>query len=387
MPWGLASLKASTEQRANFSGQSAQVVSSFEFGISPFGCYNMAGNVKEWCLNETTQGYLTAGASWEDPAYLYGNFAYYSGFHSSRSLGFRCVRQAGHQSGDQGGMKINLEKLTPKYSPVNETTFRSFLNFYRYDKRPLDAQVIETIETADWTRQKITFAGAGSDRVIAYLFFPKKAAKPYQCINHAPYGAAFYGVTLAEIVELELASHLKSGRAVLAVVPRGCTEREEPSFSSSIASVKYRELSVQRVTEWSMGLDYLATRDDIDMNKLAYLGMSWGAAGNGLISLAVENRYRAMVLVASGLELYDPQKLPEVNPINFVPYIKLPKLLIQGKYDEEYTLAAHAKPLYQLLREPKQFVVIDSGHVPPLEARVPLINRFLDETLGTVTFE
>jgi dipeptidyl aminopeptidase/acylaminoacyl peptidase len=115
--------------------------------------------------------------------------------------------------------------------------------------------------------------------------------------------------------------------------------------------------------------------------------MSWGAAGSGLLSLAVENRYRAVVLVAGGIELFDPQKLPEANPINFVPYIKLPKLLIQGKYDEEFTLAAHAKPLYQLLREPKQFVVVDWGHVPPLEARVPLINRFLDETLGTVTFE
>jgi hypothetical protein len=40
-----------------------------------------------------------------------------------------------------------------------------------------------------------------------------------------------------------------------------------------------------------------------------------------------------------------------------------------------------------LFREPKQFVVVDWGHLPPLETRVPLINRFLDETLGPVIFE
>jgi pimeloyl-ACP methyl ester carboxylesterase len=136
-----------------------------------------------------------------------------------------------------------------------------------------------------------------------------------------------------------------------------------------------------------MGLDYLATRDDIDVERLAYFGMSWGASADGLISAAIETRYRAVVLIAAGIELYDPNKLPEANPINFVPYIRPPKLMIQGKYDEEFPLATHASPLFELLREPKQLIVVDWGHLPPLEARVAAINNFLDETLGPVKFE
>ena len=46
---------------------------------------------------------------------------------------------------------------------------------------------------------------------------------------------------------------------------------------------------------------------------------------------------------------------------------------------------ARALPLWNLLREPKELVLVDgSGHVPPLEARVPAINEFLDRTLGPV---
>jgi len=45
-----------------------------------------------------------------------------------------------------------------------------------------------------------------------------------------------------------------------------------------------------------------------------------------------------------------------------------------------------ALPLWNLLREPKQLVLVDgAGHLPPLEARVPAINKFLDQMLGPVT--
>ncbi len=131
----------------------------------------------------------------------------------------------------------------------------------------------------------------------------------------------------------------------------------------------------------------MATRDDIDMERLAYIGVSWGAAGPGLIFAAIENRYRSVIFMAGGMYPSNRQKLPEVNPINFVPYIKPPKLLLNGRYDEAFPLETEARPLYKLLREPKQFSLVDAGHVPPLEKRVPIINKWLDETLGSVKFE
>ncbi len=388
MPWGLATPKASSEHRANFEGQATAPVDSYAFGISPYGCYNMAGNVKEWCLNEFTGGYAVVGGSWEDPPYLFASYGVLAGFQAFGSLGFRCVRLAAGSQGDQGAMKINLEKKTPVYSAVDETMFRSFLNIYKYDKTPVQAQLLEKKETADWIREKIIFPGVYQDPIIAYLYLPKQAAKPFQCLNFLPHFGIFVGTAMAEIAEHNFAPHIKSGRALLAVVPKGAVEREwgEDYVFPKINTVKYREQAVRLVTEWRIALDYLTTRDDIDADKLACVGISWGVQSTALVSLAVEIRYRTVIMIGSGVGEWDTEKLPEANPINFAPYIKPPKLIIHGKYDEDTPLETQMMPLYNLLREPKRLEVVDEGHVPSLETRVPIINKWLDETLGPVKF-
>lgn len=388
MPWGLVEPKETFEHRANFEGHCPEPVDSYEFGISPYGCYNMAGNVKEWCLNEMTGGYSTTGGSWEDPAYMFAKYGVFPGFYSSSSLGFRCVRNTSDTSSDRGAMRINLETRTPTYHPVDEKTFQSFLSHYQYDKRPLDAQIVEAIETTDWTREKVTFTGVNGDRIITYLYLPKQAAKPYQCLNFIPGANVFYASPVPENAEWLLAPHIKTGRAVLAVVPKGAVEREwEPGYvEPEIHTVRYREEIILYATEFSLGLDYLSTRDDIDMDKIAYVGLSWGAL-RGLIFSAVENRYRSAILIGGGLVKSHLQILPEANPINFVPRIKCPVLLLNGRYDEVFPYETNALPLYNLLREPKKLALLEGGHVPPLEVRVPVINKWLDETLGPVKYE
>jgi formylglycine-generating enzyme required for sulfatase activity len=389
MPWGKANPYEDIEMRANFEGTNTKPVNSLEFGISPYGCYNMAGNVKEWCLNEMTGGFASTGGSWEDPYYMFATFGNFPGFFSSSSLGFRCVHTPAASSGDQGAMKINLDKQTPTYVPVNDETYKTFLSHYKYDKKPLNAQIIKTI-TPDWIKETVSFSGIDNKLLIAYLYLPTRAKKPFQCINFVPHSGVISGLMrMDEATEHFVGSQIKSGRAVLAVVPKGARERELPaSFVwPDIESVKYREMVIQYATEFSLGLDYLATRDDIDMQRLAFLGVSWGASEDGIIFAAVEERYSSVIFLGGGMESYDPLKLPEVNPINFVPRIKAPKLLLNGRYDETFQLETHARPLYNLMKEPKQFSLIESGHVPLLELRVPIINKWLDETLGPVVFE
>jgi len=386
MPWGLLFPPETIERRANFNGKALAAVDSYEFGISPYGCYNMAGNVKEWCLNEVADGYVTTGGSWEDPQYLFAYYGNFSGFYSSRALGFRCVRNAASATSDQGAMKINLAARTPSYSPVNEATFGNFLSHYQYDKAPLEAHADETGETEDWIREKVSFAGVQGDRIMAYLYLPKRAAKPFQCLNFIPPAPEFLGMrSTAEIAEYDLFPQIKSGRAVLAVVPKGGLERpREPGYRWPAShTVEYRELVAHFATKFSLGLDYLATRGDIDMNKLAYVAES--VVGLKIIFPAVEPRYRSVILLGAGLWPSDAP--PEANPINFAPYIKAPCLIVNGRHDELCTLETHVRPLYNLLRAPKQLALVDGGHAPPLEARATIINKWLDETLGPVRFE
>jgi cephalosporin-C deacetylase-like acetyl esterase len=58
---------------------------------------------------------------------------------------------------------------------------------------------------------------------------------------------------------------------------------------------------------------------DIDHKRLAYEGYSWGAS-MGSIFPAVENRFKALVLIAPGFYLQKP--LPEVDELNFAPRVK-----------------------------------------------------------------
>ncbi|TVL96589.1 MAG: hypothetical protein CV087_23600 [Candidatus Brocadia sp. WS118] len=386
MPWGMVNPKRPIEHRANFEGKGTVDIDEYEFGVSPYGCYNMAGNVKEWCLNEISSGYAATGGSWEDPYYIFGYYSTYPSFYTSRAVGFRCVINSAGATSDQGAMKINLEDRIPSFSPTNEATFRSFLSYYKYDKRPLDARIVETKETADWIREKIIFAGIDDDRIIAYLYLPKRIEKPFQCLNFDPHGAVYSGAhSAAEGAEYFLTPHIKSGRAVLAMVPKGAQERErEPGYAyPETNTVKYREQVIHRVTEFSIGLDYLETRNEIDMEKLAYIALSKGT-GSGLISPAVESRYCSVVLLACGLK--PSEALPEANAINFVPYFKAPTLLLNGRYDEALPAETSARPLFNLLPEPKKLALVDGGHVPPIEERVPIINEWLDKTLGPVKF-
>jgi pimeloyl-ACP methyl ester carboxylesterase len=99
----------------------------------------------------------------------------------------------------------------------------------------------------------------------------------------------------------------------------------------------------------------------------------------------VDDRYRAVVLNGAGIDERMHLTLPEAANFNFAPYIEPPKLMINGRHDEEHPWTTRALPLWNLLRAPKELVLLDGvGHHPPAEQRVPTINALLDKTLGPV---
>jgi pimeloyl-ACP methyl ester carboxylesterase len=141
---------------------------------------------------------------------------------------------------------------------------------------------------------------------------------------------------------------------------------------------------VQHATELRLGIDYIETRDDVDAGRLAYVAVSFGA-GSRLAFSAVDDRYKSVVYVGGGIDERMKPTLPEADNVNFAPYISVPKLLINGRSDEEHPWYTRGLPLWNLLAEPKELVLVDGGgHVVPLEERIPAINDFLDRTLGPV---
>jgi formylglycine-generating enzyme required for sulfatase activity len=72
--WGRAAGSAAASwivPRSNFAGQGPARIGTHT-GMSQFGAYDMAGNVREWCLNRSEDQRYILGGSWNDATYLFG---------------------------------------------------------------------------------------------------------------------------------------------------------------------------------------------------------------------------------------------------------------------------------------------------------------------------
>jgi eukaryotic-like serine/threonine-protein kinase len=385
MPWGYVGPGDVTADRANLNGAGAAPVGSYPFGISAYGAYDMAGNAKEWLRNRSDSGRGVTGGSWADPIYVFAEIGSMDPATSSPAVGFRCARVAAAGRGsDQGDGTIRLAVHTPVYRPVDPGTFAQLLAHYRYDRRALDAVVEERLQTGAWVRERIRYNGPGDARVIAYLFTPRGGAPPYQTMVYVPNSAAFYGEDVARQAEDMLGPLVRAGRALFVVVMEGMTEREYPADYEMPAtnSVAFRDQMVRRATELRHGLDYLDTRSDLSTGAYAYVGASWGA-GSRLLFAAIDERFRAVILIGAGIDERVHPTLPEASNINFAAYMTAPTLLLNGRQDEEHPWLTRALPLWNLLPEPKELQLLDGiGHTPPAEHRIPLIRSFLDRHLG-----
>jgi len=329
---------------------------------------------------------VVTGGSWEDPSYLYSEYGSHPATLSSAALGFRCARARTGGDAGQGVFPIDLDERTPNYTSVDRATFQTLLSHYQYDRHPANPRNRTTAETEGWTRERLWIDGVGGDSILVYFYVPSQARPPYQTVVHVPSADAFWSQTLPELTEWAIGPVIQGGRAVIAVVLKGMTERGHgPGYTiPPTNSVQFRDEMVRHATELRLGIDYLEERDDVDMGRLAYVSVSWGG-GSRLGFAAVDDRYKAVVFIGGGIDERVKPTLPEADNVNFAPYIDVPKLLLNGRNDEEHPWFRRALPLWNLLQEPKELVLVEgAGHVPPPEARIPAINDFLDRILGPV---
>lgn len=383
LPWGIIGPGVDATERANFQGKGTMPVDSMPFGISPWGAHHMAGNVAEWCRNPMEPGYAFRGGSWNDPVYIFGYTGGYPAFYSSGTLGFRCVKELHEDQGDQGGFALSASAVIPEYRPVDDRAFAEIRARYEYPKTPLNARVIETVDTPEWRREKIAFDVAGTT-VFAYLYLPVGFRRPLQVIHFAPAGDVDAGFrTLPEAVESAYAPFIRGGRALFSVLLEGYVGRPRQSDPPDTRSGEYVDFVVRRTTELRRGLDYLETRPDLDHSRIAFIGPSAGSF-TGLPLTALETRYRSVLFIGTGIRPTWISDAAAANRINFIPRVRVPKLMLHGRYDENVPLKTQAEPLFRLLPEPKRLEIYEGNHIPEPEAYIPVAGKWLDETLGPV---
>jgi dienelactone hydrolase len=388
---------------SNFRGKGPVPVGSLP-GITSYGAFDMAGNVREWCWNETQKGRLIRGGAWDDNTYMFDNLSQAPPMDRSAKNGFRCALYPDPEK--IPGSAFQMAKSTGfpffgktidfyKEKPVPDSIFQVYREQFSYDKTDLKARVEWRQESSGgWIQEKITFDAAyGGERVIAYLFLPKNGVPPYQTVIYFP-GSASCDQKSSEDLEsyyefpLFLSFIVKNGRAALYPVYKGTFERGNDRLDALIngsdwSSHQYTELFIQQVKDFRRCIDYLATRQDIDSKKLAYYGMSWGGTYGAIIP-AVEERLKASVLVAGGFQLL---ARPEANAFNYVNRVKTPTLMLNGKYDTLFQLETSSKPMFELLGTPapdKRQKLYETDHIPPRNEYIKETLAWLDRYLGPV---
>ncbi len=375
---------------SNFGGVGLAPVGTYP-GMSWCGAYDMAGNVKEWCLNEASSGkrYIMGGA-WNEPTYMFNEGDARPSFERSSSFGFRCAKYVPSDTTAKAADPVTArarDYSTEK--PASDQLFQAYKSLYSYDKTPLHSVLESTDQTDNWKREKITFSAAyGDERIIAYLFLPTNASPPYQTIVFFPGAGAEHLRSSADSLSRYQKDYdfiVKSGRAVIFPVYKGTFERgagSETSYWPNTSS-RYRDHVIAWSKDLGRSIDYLETREDIDRSKLAYVGYSWGAA-MGAVLPAVEGRLKVLVLISPGF--YLQPRLPEVDQINFAPRVKAPVLMLNGRLDFFFPVLSSQEPMFRLFGAPqgdKRHVVYDTGHDIPETELIKETLNWLDRYLGS----
>ncbi len=371
----------------NFQGEGPAQVGKYQ-GMTAYGAYDMAGNVREWCWNETPQGRLVRGGAWNDINYMFGNRSQAPPFDRSPKNGFRCIRHLDPKNisdaSRQSAQSIESYELMDFYKlkPVPDSVFEVFREQFSYDKKDLNARIEQTDAAAkDWVKEKASFDMADeNERMLAYVFLPKNSRPPYQTVIYWPGDSARQqksSQSLEKYVwfEVDLSFLLQDGRAVLFPIYTTTFERANQKFMNLDPNSRLNtEYYVRLIKEFRRSLDYLETRPDIDSGKIAFLGYSWGARLGAIIP-AVEDRLKVSVIKAGGLRA---GWRPEINPINYVTRVKIPTLMLNGRYDMTFPYETSAKPMYDLLGTPTEDKILklyDTDHFIPR-------NEFIKETLA-----
>jgi dipeptidyl aminopeptidase/acylaminoacyl peptidase len=272
-----------------------------------------------------------------------------------------------------------------KEKPVSDDIFAVYKGIYEYDRKPLNAKVEQTEDSSEgWRKETITFDAAyGQERVTALLFLPANAPTPYQTVVFFAHGGMFLPGSSRNPELTFLDFIIKSGRALMFPIYKGIYERFVPASLEKGTSGE-RELEAEDYKDLARSVDYIETRPDLDHQKLAYYGVSQGAR-EASVMLALENRFRTAVLVGGGFS--QKKQFPEIREISFAPRVKIPTLMINGRYDFIFPVETSQRPMFRLLGTPeedKRYVLVDSGHVPPRNDIIRETLNWLDNYLGLV---
>jgi dienelactone hydrolase len=265
------------------------------------------------------------------------------------------------------------------------------------DHAPISVRTVDSWQDGYLRVRSISYASPRGGRVPALIVAPSGDG-PFAglIVQHGLPGDKFQVLPIAE-------DFARTGAVVVAIDTPWSRRKELPDFTE-----RDRADQIQLMIDLRRAVDLLQSRDDVDDNRIAYIGVSYGAAMGGLLA-GIEDRIAAFVLASgdgglvshfTGTGAYGEGPLSglsparrkrwldamrSIEPIRWIGRADAPILFLSGRNDE-LVPPADARKYQRAAHEPKDVRWYDSGHILPSEAMCDAA-RWLQERIGIAADE
>lgn len=257
-----------------------------------------------------------------------------------------------------------------------------FTKVFDYDKRaPLSAtaRFMPESETEAVRVQKVSYRGAGGQRVPALLSIPKRR-RNRACVLYG------HGLTLTkeEGFGENAEKYGARGAAVFAIDARFHGERENAIGGEAAAAKLETTYQLYRLTVIDMrrGLDYLVGRGICDPKRIGYEGFSMGGFMGSML-IGADSRIKAGVLYVSGADWRKlfantfvyfggqqtgarltraVRRMAPLDPKYWIPRANGRAVFMANGRQDAFIPFVSAQALHRAARQPKQVVIYNGGH-------------------------
>ncbi len=265
-----------------------------------------------------------------------------------------------------------------RFDSDSDSIYEENLHLFDYDQQaPLDIREVESWRDGDATVHDITYASPKGGRVPATLVVPDGAG-PFAGI------VVQHGMPSNRQGSFLLGRAYASLGAVVILIDAPFARPENADREPLTLTEQDRDEQIQLIVDLRRAVDLLVARPEVDSERLAYVGVSYGAAMGGLLA-GVEDRLQAYVLQVGDGGLVEHLAGPEdegnqlselsqekqerwidvmwpIEPIHYVGHAAPAALLFQNGIQDQMVPLSDGARYQEAGSEPKTIMWYESGH-------------------------
>jgi len=347
---------------------------------------NIAGNVREWVINPHGNDRRSIlGGAFNTNKYTFNSFYSLNPLDRSIQNGFRLVKNFDNEIEENNSFNVrHIERNFDDEIDVSDEVFEVYKSQFDYPKTLLKVTTLEVKSpNPNYSIEKFEMDPpySSDEKLYGFIISSKEFKnKSVPIIEFPTAGAIFSNKIIIDDNLLKSRKYmLDEGYSLIIPIYYNNYDREKSLKSWwPNESEEYKNAIIKIGKDFKRVIDYLETREDLDIKKLSYLGYSWGSVTSNIL-LAIDDRIKSAAIFIGGLMLQKSRK--EIESHIYLRRIKIPILHIVGKLDGIFEYEDSFLPWNKLIGTPEEdkfIIAIDNaGHGDGISRDI-IINNHLE---------